>query len=75
MKYWDEKFYWTHQCGVHWPDDYIGPDSMTWWIIEGSDGFTDVGLLTLPRPGFQKLTQTGRGGFRPLLTSLPLYPN
>ena len=23
---------------------FIGPDSMTRWIIEGSDGFTDVGL-------------------------------
>ena len=40
----DEKFYWTYQCGVGWPDDYLGPDSMTWWIIEKSDGFTDVGL-------------------------------
>ena len=29
MKYRDEKFYWTYQCSVHWPDDYIGPDSMT----------------------------------------------
>ena len=47
MKYWDEKFYWTYQCGVHWPDDYIGPDSMTWWIIEKSVGFTDVGLLRI----------------------------
>ena len=46
-KYWDEKFYWTYQHGVHWPDDYIGPDSMTWWIIEGSDGFTNVGLLKI----------------------------
>ena len=43
MKSWDEKFYWTYQRGVHWPDDYIGPDSMTRWIIEGSVGFTDVG--------------------------------
>ena len=25
MKYRDEKFYWTYQHGVHWPDDYIGP--------------------------------------------------
>ena len=33
MKYQDEKFYWTSQRGVHWPDDYIGPDSMTWWIL------------------------------------------
>ena len=24
MKYRDEKFYWTHQCGIGWPDDYIG---------------------------------------------------
>ena len=47
MKYWDEKFYWSYQCGIHWPDDYIGPDSMTWWIIEGSVGFTDVGLLKI----------------------------
>ena len=29
MKYRAEKFYWTYQRGVHWPDDYIGPDSMT----------------------------------------------
>ena len=47
MRYRDEKFYWTYQCGVHWPDDYIGPDSMTPWIIEKSDGFTDVGLLKI----------------------------
>ena len=44
MKYRHEKFYWSYQRGVHWPDDYIGPDSMTRWIIEGSVGFTDVGL-------------------------------
>ena len=30
MSYRDEKFYWTYQHGIHWPDDYIGPDSMTW---------------------------------------------
>ena len=47
MKYQDEKFYWTYQCGVHWPDDYIGPDSMTWWILEASYGFTDVGLYRI----------------------------
>ena len=47
MKYWDEKFYWTYQCGIHWPDDYIGPDSMTRWILEKSVGFTDIGLLRL----------------------------
>ena len=47
MKYWDEKFYWTYQCSVRWPDDYIGPDSMTQWIIEKSVGFTDVGLLRI----------------------------
>ena len=47
MKYRDEKFYWTYQCSVHWPDDYIGPDSMTRWIIEKSVGFTDVGLLRI----------------------------
>ena len=47
MKYRDEKSYWSYQCGVHWPYDYIGPDSMTWWIIEGSVGFTDVGLYKI----------------------------
>ena len=47
MKYWDEKFYWTYQRGVCWPDDYIGPGSMTRWIIEKSDGFTDVGLYNI----------------------------
>ena len=26
MKYQDEKFYWTYQHGVGWPNDYIGPD-------------------------------------------------
>ena len=47
MKYREEKFYWTYQHGVHWPNDYIGPDSMTRWIIEGSVGFTDVGLYKI----------------------------
>ena len=47
MKYWDEKLYWTYQHGVHWPDNYIGPDSMTRWILEVSNGFTDVGLLKI----------------------------
>ena len=47
MKYWEEKFYWTYQRGVHWPNDYLGPDSMTRWILEVSDGFTDVGLLKI----------------------------
>ena len=47
MRYRDEKFYWTYQCGVGWPDYYIGPDSMTQWIIETSVGFTDVGLLKI----------------------------
>ena len=47
MRYRDETFYWTYQCGVGWPDDYIGPDSMTRWIIEKSLGFTDIGLLRI----------------------------
>ena len=47
MKYQDEKFYWTYQHDVHWPDDYFGPDSMTRWVIEKSVGFTDVGLLQI----------------------------
>ena len=44
MRYRDEKFYWIYQCGISWSDDYIGPDSMTRWIIEKSVGFTDIGL-------------------------------
>ena len=47
MRYRDEKFYWTYQHGVGWPDDHIGPDSMTRWIIEKLVGFTDVGLLRI----------------------------
>ena len=47
MRYRDEKFYWTYQHGIQWPDDYIGPDSMTRSIIEASAGFTDVGLLRI----------------------------
>ena len=27
--------------------DYIGPDSMTLWLIEKSQGFTNVGLLRI----------------------------
>ena len=47
MRYRDEKFYWTYQHSVGWPDDYVGPDSMTQWIIEKSVGFTDIGLLRI----------------------------
>ena len=47
MGYRDETFYWTCQRGIGWPDDYIGLDSMTRWIIEKSVGFTDVGLYRI----------------------------
>ena len=47
MKYRDETFYWTYQHGVVWSNDYIGPDSMTHWMIEKSQGFTDVRLLRI----------------------------
>ena len=47
MKYRDEKFCSTYQRGVGWPNDYLGPDSMTRWIIEKSQGFTDIGLLRI----------------------------
>ena len=47
IRYRDEKFYWSYQRGIGWPDDYLGPDSMTQWIIEKSVGFTDVGLLRI----------------------------
>ena len=44
----DEKFCWTYQQGVKWPDDYIGPPSiMTRWIIKKSQGFTDIGLFRI----------------------------
>ena len=47
MKYMDKNFYWSYQHGVGWPNDYLGPDSMTQWIIEKSDGFTNVGLYRI----------------------------
>ena len=47
MRYRDEKVYWSYQRGIGWPNDYLGPDSMTRWIIEKSQGFTDVGLLRI----------------------------
>ena len=47
MRYRDKTFYWSYQRGVGWPDDYLGPDSITQWIIEKSVGFTDVGLLRI----------------------------
>ena len=47
MRYRDEKFYWSYQRGVGWPNDYIGLDSMTQWITETSVGFTDIGLLRI----------------------------
>ena len=47
MRYRDEKFYWTYQRGVGWPNAYIGLDSMTRWIMETSVGFTDIGLLRI----------------------------
>ena len=47
MRYRDDKFYWSYQHGIGWPDDYLGPHSMTQWIIETSVGFTDVGLLRI----------------------------
>ena len=47
MRYRDEKFYWTYQRGISWPNDYIGPDLMTRWIIEKSMRFTDVGLYRI----------------------------
>ena len=36
MKYRDEIFYWTYQHSTHWPNDYIGPDSMD---FRGLGGF------------------------------------
>ena len=47
MKYWAKKFYWAYQHGVGWPNDYIGPDLMTRWIIEKSQRFTNVGFYRI----------------------------
>ena len=47
MRYRDKKFYWTYQRSAVWPNDYIGPDSTTHWIIERSQGLTNVGLLRI----------------------------
>ena len=47
MRYRDEKFYWTYQRGVHWPNDFICPDSMTRWIIEKLVSFTDTDVALL----------------------------
>ena len=47
MKYRDEKFYWTYQHSIWWPFDYLGPDSMTRWIMQKSQGFTSVVLLRI----------------------------
>ena len=32
---------------MKWPDDYTGSDSMTRWIIEKSQSFTDVEVLRI----------------------------
>ena len=45
MRYRNKKFFATHQHGS-WLD-YIGPDAMIHWIIEKSQGFTNVGLLRI----------------------------
>ena len=45
MKCRDEKFFGTHLLGG-W-SDYINHDPMARWIIEKSQGFTDVGLLRI----------------------------
>ena len=47
IRYMHEKFYWTYQRGVKWPNDYVSPGSMTHWIIEKSLRFTDVGLYRI----------------------------
>ena len=51
MRYRDKKFYWSYQHGVHWPNNYIGPDSMTrctFQILGGCQGRrTGVGVTTV----------------------------
>ena len=45
MRYRFEKFFGSYQTGG-W-GDYINPDSMTCWIIQTSNGFTDIGLVRI----------------------------
>ena len=45
MRYRFEKFFGSYQTGG-W-DDYINPNSMTRWIIQTSNGFTDIGLVKI----------------------------
>ena len=49
MRYRGEKFYWTYQHGIGWPNDHIGPDSMTRWIIEKSVGLQMWDYIEYPR--------------------------
>ena len=65
MKYRDEKFFGTHQHGG-W-SDYINQDSMTRWIIEKSQGFTDVGLLKISESirAYAYLVLTSEASARP----------
>ena len=58
----DETFYWTYQHGVHWPDDYIGPDSMTRWILEKSVGL--LGILESVR-AYAYLILSSQASVRP----------
>ena len=45
------------------------------WGGGGSLRDLSKNILTLSGPGFEKLAQTGGGGFRPPLNFAPLYPN
>ena len=45
MRYRDEKFYCTYQRGVTWPNDYIGPDSMTHLDNREIPGFYRCGVV------------------------------
>ena len=50
-------------------------DIIAWLYREGGNSHIYNQSLTLSGPGFEKLAQTGEGGFRPPLNSAPLYPN
>ena len=49
MKYRDKKFYWSYQRDVVWPNDYLGPDSMTRWIIENQRILLTLGCMEYQR--------------------------
>ena len=47
VRYQNEGFYQMYQHSMACPDDYQGPNSMASWMIETSQGLTDMGLFRI----------------------------